>query len=121
MLLCFAEPPGRFLLLLFIHFCSSFFCYSSFIFVLYFVVVLHSFLVFILLLFFIHFCSSFVVVVLHSLLFNVIPHPSVDYRRVFTSILYFQPSPLQSDSRHFHFQPFRDFLSQFYHERYGFE
>ena len=107
MVLCLGEPPGRFLLL--------------FIFILHFVVVVHSFLFFILLLFFIHFCSSFVVVVLHSLLFNVIPHPSVDYRRVFTPILYFQPSPLQSDSRHFHFQPFRDFLSQFYRERYGFE
>ena len=29
----------------------------------------------------------------------VIPHPPVDYRRVFTPILYFQPSPAQSDSR----------------------
>ena len=38
-----------------------------------------------------------------SLLFDIIPHPSVDYRRVFTPILYFQPSPSQSDSRHFHF------------------
>ena len=37
-----------------------------------------------------------------SLLFDIIPHPSVDYRRVFTPILYFQPSPSQSDSRHFH-------------------
>ena len=113
MLLCFAEPPGRFLLLLFIHFCSSFFCYSSFIFVLYFVVVLHSFLVFILLLFFIHFCSSFVVVVLHSLLFNVIPHPSVDYCRVFTPILYFQHSPSQSDLQHFHFNLSRIFFHSF--------
>ena len=39
----------------------------------------------------------------HSLLFDVIPHPSVSYRRVFTPILYFQPSSSQSDSRHFHF------------------
>ena len=37
---------------------------------------------------------------LHShFLFNVIPHPSV----VFTPMLYFQPSPSQSDLRHFHF------------------
>ena len=39
----------------------------------------------------------------HSLLFDVIPHPSVSYRRVFTPILYFQPSSSQSDSRYFHF------------------
>ena len=31
--------------------------------------------------------------------FNVIPHPSMSYRQVFTPILYFQPSSLQSDSR----------------------
>ena len=72
------------------------------------VVVVHSFLFFILLLlFFIHFVLHFVVAVLHfitsylmvyfSLLFNLIPHPSVDYCGVFTPILYFQPSPLQSD------------------------
>ena len=41
--------------------------------------------------------------VFHSLLFDVIPHSSVSYRRVFTSILYFQPSSSQRDSRHFHF------------------
>ena len=81
-------------------------CSCSFIFVLHFVVVLH------LLLFFIF------VAVLHSLLFNVIPHPSVDYRRVFTLILYFQPSPSHSDSRHFHFSTI---LLSSYHERYGFE
>ena len=40
---------------------------------------------------------------IHIFLFDVIPHPSVDYRRVFTLILYFQPSPSHSDSRHFHF------------------
>ena len=85
------------------------------------VVVVHSFLFFILLLlFFIHFVLHFVVAVLHfitsylmvyfSLLFNLIPHPSVDYCGVFTPILYFQPSPLQSDLRTFHFQPFRDLL-----------
>ena len=53
-----------------------------------------------------------------SLLFDIIPHPSVDYRRVFTPILYFQPSPSQSDSRHFHFSTIP--LSS-YCERYGFE
>ena len=43
---------------------------------------------------------QFVVVVLHShFLFDVIPHPSVDYR----PFLYFQPSPSQSDSRQFQF------------------
>ena len=35
--------------------------------------------------------------------FDVIPQPSVRYRRVFTPILYFQPSSSQSESRHFHF------------------
>ena len=49
-------------------------------------------------------CYSSFVDVLHShFLFNIIPHPSVDYRQVFRPILYFQPSPSQSDSRHFHF------------------
>ena len=66
------------------------------------VVVAHSFLFFVLLLLF--FIRFFLFdVVLHSLLFNVIPHPSVDYRLVFTPILYFQPSPSKSDSLHFHF------------------
>ena len=37
-----------------------------------------------------------------SLLLDIIPHPSVSYRRIFTSILYFQPSSSQSDLRHFH-------------------
>ena len=55
--------------------------------------------------------SSFVVFLHSHFLFDVIPHPSVDYRRVFTPILYFQPSPSQSDSRHFHFQPFRYLLT----------
>ena len=88
------------------------------------VVVVHSFLFFILLLlFFIHFVLHFAVAVLHfitsylmvyfSLLFNLIPHPFVDYCGVFTPILYFQPSPLQSDLRTFHFQPFRDLLFTF--------
>ena len=57
-------------------------------------------------------CYSSFVDVLHShLLFDIIPHPSVDYRRVFTPISYFQPSPSQSDLRHFHFQPFRYLLT----------
>ena len=43
---------------------------------------------------------------IHILLFNIIPLSSVDYHQVFRPILYFQPSPSQSDSRHFHFQPF---------------
>ena len=43
--------------------------------------------------------------------FDIIPHPSVDYRQVFRPILYFQPSPSQSDLRHFHFQPFRYLLT----------
>ena len=52
-------------------------------------------------------CYSSFVDVLHShFLFDIIPHPSVDYRQVFRPILYFQPSPSQSDLRHFHFQPF---------------
>ena len=42
-------------------------------------------------------------VVLHSLLFDVIPRPSVSYRQVFTPISYFQSSSSQSDSRHIHF------------------
>ena len=58
---------------------------------LYFVVVLH-FAVAVL-----HFIASYVMLFL-SLLFNVIPHPSMDYRRIFTPILYFQPGPSQSDS-----------------------
>ena len=38
-----------------------------------------------------------------SLLFDVIPHPSVDYHWVFAPILYSQSSPSQIDSGHFHF------------------
>ena len=61
-------------------------------------------------------CSSFVF--LHShFLFNIIPHPSMDYRQVFRPILYFQPSPSQSELRHFHFQT----LHYCYRKRYGFE
>ena len=47
-------------------------------------------------------CFTSLEVFLPSLLFDVIPHSSVIYRRVFTPILYFQPSSSQSDSRHFH-------------------
>ena len=64
-------------------------------------------------------CYSSFVDVFHShFLFDIIPHPSVDYRQVFRPILYFQPSPSQSDSRHFHFSTIP--LSS-YRERYGFE
>ena len=64
-------------------------------------------------------CYSSFVDVLHShFLFDIIPHPSVDYRQVFRPILYFQPSPSQSDSRHLHFSTIP--LSC-YCERYGFE
>ena len=69
--------------------CSSFIFLCSFVDVLHFVVV-SSFVD----------VLQFVVVVLHShFLFDVIPHPSVDYR----PFLYFQPSPSQSDSRQFQF------------------
>ena len=37
--------------------------------------------------------------------FNVIPQPSVSYRQGFWPILYFQPSPSQSDLRQFPTQP----------------
>ena len=63
-------------------------------------------------------CSSFVVFLYSHFLFDIIPHPSVDYRQVFRPILYFPPSPSQSDSRHFHFSTIP--LSS-YRERYGFE
>ena len=56
-------------------------------------------------------CSSFVVFLHSHFLFDVIPHPSVDYRHVFRPILYFQHSPSKSDSRHFHFEPFRYILT----------
>ena len=70
-------------------------CCSSFHFDLHIVVVvlLHLSMFFILLLLFLH--SHFP--------FDVISHPSVDYHPVFTPIFYFQPSPSQSDSRHFRF------------------
>ena len=64
-------------------------------------------------------CYSSFVDVLHShFLFDIIPHPSVDYRQVFRPILYFQPSPSQSDLWHFHFSTIP--LSS-YREHYGFE
>ena len=63
-------------------------------------------------------CSSFVVFLYSHFLFDIIPHPSVDYRQVFRPILYFQPSPSQSDSRHFYFSTIP--LSS-YRECYGFE
>ena len=50
------------------------------------------------------YCCCFISLkVFHSLLFDVILHPSVNYSRAFTPILCFQPSSSQSDSRHFHF------------------
>ena len=96
MVLCLGEPPRRFLLLLIF---SSLY-HLHFIFV-------SSF----------HFrfslccCSSYVGVRHSHLLFDIIPHSSVYYRRVFTPILYFQPGPLQRNSRHFNFQPFRYLLA----------
>ena len=64
-------------------------------------------------------CYSSFVNVLHSyFLFDIIPHPSVDYRQVFRPILYFQPSPSQSNSRHLHFSTIP--LSS-YREPYDFE
>ena len=63
-------------------------------------------------------CSSFVVFLCLHFRFDIIPHPSVDYCKVFRPILYFQSSPLQSDSQHLHFSTIP--LSS-YHERYGFE
>ena len=43
------------------------------------------------------------VAVFHSLLFGVIPHPCVSYHQVFTPIFYFQARSSQSDSWCFHF------------------
>ena len=56
-------------------------------------------------------CSSFIIFLHSHFLFDIIPHPSVDYRQVFRPILSFQPSSSQSDLRHFHFQPFRYLLT----------
>ena len=55
-----------------------------------------------------------------SLLFDVSPHSSVSYHRVFTFILYFQPSSSQSDSRHFQLS-FLGFYVTPYRECCGFE
>ena len=63
------------------------------------------------LLFFIHCC--FCDVVFHSLLFDVMPHSSVSYHRVFTPILYFQPSSSQRDWHHFHFNLSGPFFHSF--------
>ena len=63
-------------------------------------------------------CSSFVVCLYLHFLFDIIPHPSVDYHQVFRPILYFQPSLSQNDSRHFLFSTIP--LSS-YRECYGFE
>ena len=53
----------------------------------------------------------------HQVLPNppVIPHSPVDYLQVFKPILYFPPSPAQSDSR------LAPPTLSFYRERYGFE
>ena len=56
-------------------------------------------------------CSSFVIFLHSHFLFDIIPHPFMEYRQVFRPVLYFQPSPSQSGSRHFHFQPFRYLLT----------
>ena len=65
-------------------------------------------------------CSCSFIFVLHLLLlsfffiyllFGIIPHSSVDCRRAFTPILYFQSSPSQSNSQHFYFQLFRYLLT----------
>ena len=52
-----------------------------------------------------------------SFLLNIIPHPSVDYHRVFKPILYFQPSPWQGDSRHFHLNLSEIFSGHFFTHR----
>ena len=71
-----------------------------------FVVVLHSFLVIILLLlFFIHYFSTSAL---------TLPWTIARFLHQFYT---FSPA----HSRHFHFQPFRDLLSQFYRECYGSE
>ena len=58
-------------------------------------------------------CCSLFANVFHShFLFDIILHPSADYRQVFTPMLYSKPSPLQSDSWQFHFQPLNLYLYQ---------
>ena len=56
------------------------------------IVVLHS------LLFNVFVMLVVAVAVFHSLLFGVISHPCESYHQVFTHILYFQPRSSQSDS-----------------------
>ena len=100
MLLCLGEPPVTVL-----GCCCS------------------SFLIFILLLFFICRYSSFLLLLLHSrFLFDVIPHPSVDYRQGFYIPFYtFSPAhPSQSDSRHFHFLTIRCLLGANYRLEWAF-
>ena len=91
MLLCLGVLPVMFLW----HCCSSFHFWSSFCYCFSFCCC---------------YCSSFVDVLHSHFLFNIIPHTSVDYRRVFTPCLYFQPGPSQSDSWQFYFQPSRYLL-----------
>ena len=75
--------------------------------------------VFMMLLFFISFLYlhfifdlNFVVVFLHShLLFDVIPHPCVDYRRVFIPIYTFRPAHRRVIRHNFINQPFRYLLA----------
>ena len=64
------------------------------------------------------YCSSFVVFPYLHFLFDIIPHPSVDYCQGFRPILYFQSNLLQSNSRHVHFSTIP--LSS-YRECYSFE
>ena len=64
-------------------------------------------------------CFTSLEVFLPSFLSDVISHSSMSYRRVFTPTLYFQPSSLQSDLRHFHLTFLG--LSQPHRECYSFE
>ena len=63
-------------------------------------------------------CYSLFVDVFHSFSFQHHPSPFRGLRQGFRPILYFQPSPSQSDSRHFHFSTI---LLCFYGGCYGFE
>ena len=67
-------------------------------------------------------CASFIavfvmlVVVLHSLLFDVIPHLPVSYRWIFTLILYFHSPAYRRvirNSQHFHFNLSGPFFHSF--------
>ena len=57
------------------------------------------------------FCSHLLMFFIHIFAFQRLPRPSADYRRGLHPILYFQPGAWQSDSGHFHFQPFRYLLT----------